>query len=300
MGRHAVPDDAAAERRRSRGRTGPTGRCWRRPRSGSRSTGAGHARTAASPPHRLDVVLDVVDRYDLGARGPRPWPGRSPRTGPVAVPRSDSLTMTPTRRPERGHPDQRPAPNRGDPRAGRRRPPPRRRAARPSRSRRGRRARRSAVKTREDLERVDPVEPLELRDPDVDDAGVPRPRRSTRLWTARASTIRARRPRRPAALRPRPRGGRPASRTITGQRRRRRPPAARRSARSAADSRRPFAQRCVADDEVPGEDRAHELGARRPPARAISRSSLHRRSGRDAGGRSRVQANERASIARRV
>ena len=57
-----------------------------------------------------------------------------------------------------------------------------------------------AVERGEDLERVDPVEPLELRDPDVEDARRAAARRSTRLWFG-PRTVEARARRRPSASR---------------------------------------------------------------------------------------------------
>ena len=170
MGRHAPPDDPAAERVDRGEERIPRVGARRRPRSGSTSAVSGPAR---EPRERdldgVGVVVDVVDRDDLD-RGPRPWPGRCLEPLRRAA-RTDSLTTTPTRTRRNGA-------TRTIgwlPNAAIRAPGSTTDAVDDVRRHLDARDEVAAlddlaVEDREHLERVEPVEPLELGDANVDDA----------------------------------------------------------------------------------------------------------------------------------
>ena len=198
------------------------------------------------------------------SRGPRSSPGRWPRTAPEPIPRIDSLTTTPTFRGSNG------ATQTSGRRPRRRAAPPlprgplQRGAARPSRSPRGRPAPTIwPSKIGEDLERIDPVEPLQLGDADVDHpARQPQPGRPGSRRTPHHQPG--------SADGPRESDGGLVLVELAGLRDEDRQRFARvsRADRQKVTGRQPPALRPAlgADRHVPGEDRPREPG-RRTPAR---------------------------------
>ena len=251
--------------RRWRRRTASCGSVLAAPAVRTRSTGSGAAREPRErrPRPRHRVVLDVVDGDDRRAEPLDLGPDAG--LEPLARGRAHGLLDDDPdpRRDERRDPDDR---VRCRSRSGARRSST---IARLDDVRRDLDARDEvaalddlAVEDREHLERVEPVEPLELGDPDVDDAVAPPRRGRPGSGSGRGRRGPARRPLGRAAGRRRPRGARRArrSRTVTGG-----PASAAASAsRSSAVSRRPFAQRLPADRQVAGEDGARQARGRAP------------------------------------
>ena len=290
MGRHAAPDDAPAERvDRDEERVERVGAGGRR-RSGSTSArSGGRGDRGRAPPRR---------------RRRRRRRSRSPT---IVEPRLSTLARTlasnrvAVRGPERLLDDDRRPASAGTARPGRAAGGRRRRSARrPSTTdavddvrrdldardevaRPRRSSRRSAVKTSSGSSRFSRSSSAirTWRTPSC------AARRSTRLWDGpapRSGPGRRRRP--PGGARRRPRGGRRARGRgrVTGPTAERGGP--RRSAsRSAGDSRRPFDQRCAADDEVARQDGPDQRrpAARRPGVRsARARTPMTCRSRRSA------------------
>ena len=172
MGRARPAGRRGRRARRWPGSTGPAGPCWRRRRSGSGRPGPAAARSRPSRPRPRRRRPRRTRWRRSSSRAPRSWPGRWPRTS-LARGRADRLLDDDAdpARDERRDPHERMAAEAGQPRArvDRRGLDEVRRdldardevAARDD----------LAVEDREDLERVDPVDALELGDPDVDDAG---------------------------------------------------------------------------------------------------------------------------------